>query len=402
MCAESRGSSRSRCSVWRTTPFSSFLYPYGFLLLSFGTVAALAAVIVPGGRLGPVLGSRLLRWLGVRSYAIYLWQWPVIVLINPSGGDLGWLRAVLAVAITLAIASLSWTYVEEPVRHGAIERLVRYLRSRRGRPRARRRRVAIAGTVLVAVMVPVISLAGVLPAVSNGGRSGTGPLLRDTRAIGLDPHRRRATLPPFVADCRAVVYIGDSTSEGEVSDNYIPNKAQQLPQQLHDVGVGAVYPEISGARSIVELYDGIPNGAMVAQSHVAAGFRGCWILALGTNDVANVAVGSNVSLTARIDRMMSIIGRAPVLWVGVITLVSSGPYAESGMEQWNRDLIAACQRYPNMRVFDWGAVAKARWFIPDGIHYYSPGYVARSKLIARALVKAFPPKRPASPSCAVT
>jgi lysophospholipase L1-like esterase len=43
-----------------------------------------------------------------------------------------------------------------------------------------------------------------------------------------------------------------------------------------------------------------------------------------------------------------------------------------------------------MRVYDWAAVAKPQWFISDGIHYTSPGYKARSRLIARALAAAFP------------
>lgn len=388
--------------VWQTTAFSSFLYPYGFVLLSLGTVAAVAAVVVPGSRLGVVLGWRGLRWVGVRSYAIYLWQWPIIVLINPSHGSLGVPRAVIAVALTLAISSLSWTYLEEPIRHGAIRRLVRHLRSRRGRPRARQRRLAISGTVFLALMVPVISLSGLLPAVSEGNQS-AGPLLKHTVALrSRDPKHTHAPPAPLTADCRSVVYIGDSTSEGETSNDYIPNPLEQLPAQLTDVGVKQFYPEISGARSIVELFEGIPNGAQVAQAHIDAGFHGCWIIALGTNDVANVAVGSTYGLTTRIDRMMSIIGKQPVLWVSVVTLVQSGAYAESGMEQWNAALTSACERYPNMRVYDWGAAAKPQWFIPDGIHYYSPGYVARSHLIAQALVTAFPPGKPASSSCVVS
>ncbi len=389
--------------VWRTNPFSAFLYPYGFVLLSLGTVAVVAAVVVPGSRLGAALSWPVLRWVGVRSYAIYLWQWPIIVLINPSHGSLGWVRATIAVSVTLAISSISWTYLEEPIRHGVLERLWRYLRSRRGRPRARQRRLAISGTVVIALLVPVLSLSGLLPAASEGDKSGTGPLLKRTHAIAIrDPKRKPVPPAPFSANCGSVVYIGDSTSEGEISNDYIPNPQQQLGAQLAAVGVKQFFPEISGARSIVELYDGIPNGAMVAQSHIEAGFHGCWIIALGTNDVANVAVGSTYGLTVRINRMMSIIGKQPVLWVSVITLVQSGAYAESGMQQWNADLTAACARYPNMRVFDWGAFAKPQWFIPDGIHYYSPGYVARSHLISQALITAFPPPRPASPTCVVS
>ncbi len=43
-----------------------------------------------------------------------------------------------------------------------------------------------------------------------------------------------------------------------------------------------------------------------------------------------------------------------------------------------------------MRVYDWAAVAEDRWFISDGIHYTSPGYAARARLIAEALTQAFP------------
>ena len=103
-----------------------------------------------------------------------------------------------------------------------------------------------------------------------------------------------------------------------------------------------------------------------------------------------VAVGSAVRLTTRIERMMSVIGNQPVMWVNTKTLVSSGPYAETNMEGWDNDLVRACARYPNMRVFDWASVVKDGWYIPDGIHYTSEGYAERARLIADALAKAFP------------
>ena len=199
--------------------------------------------------------------------------------------------------------------------------------------------------------------------------------------------------------CHSAVYIGDSTSEGETSSNYIPDAGQRLDSQLARVGVRTSYPEISGARSIVETYKGHSNGATVARSHLSHGYRGCWILALGTNDVADVRVGGTPGLDGRIDRIMSIIGHQPVLWVEAITLVASGsPYAEPGMQAWNRSLLAACSRYPNMRVFDWPAYVRRKWFIPDGIHYYSPGYVARAHFISRGLADGFPAGHPARPA----
>ena len=70
------------------------------------------------------------------------------------------------------------------------------------------------------------------------------------------------------------------------------------------------------------------------------------------------------------------------------------------MQRWNQALVQACPSYPDMRVYDWAAVAKPSWFIPDGIHYTPQGYAERSRLIADALARAFPARgggdRPAS------
>src|SRR6266498_580672 len=72
----------------------------------------------PATWLGWVLGLQPLRWVGERSYAIYLWHWPVCVLTRP-GVDIpitGWLNAALRVAVTLMLAELSYWLVERPLR----------------------------------------------------------------------------------------------------------------------------------------------------------------------------------------------------------------------------------------------------------------------------------------------
>jgi enamine deaminase RidA (YjgF/YER057c/UK114 family) len=125
------------------------------------------------------------------------------------------------------------------------------------------------------------------------------------------------------------------------------------------------------------------------------------VIALGTNDTADVAVGSNVGLAERIKRMMSAIGGQPVLWVTVKSLLSSGPYSEHDMSLWDQALAAAEAKYPNMRVYDWASVVQDQWFINDKIHYTSAGYAARGELIADALAAAFP-AGPAFPVAATT
>jgi hypothetical protein len=129
---------------------------------------------------------------------------------------------------------------------------------------------------------------------------------------------------------------------------------------------------------------------------VSAGFRGCWVIALGTNDTADVAVGSNVGLAERITRMMSVIGSQPVMWITVKSLLSSGPYSEQDMLEWDQALYAAAKHRPNMKIYNWASVVQTPWYINDDIHFTSAGYAARGELIADALAAAFPARTESS------
>lgn len=190
--------------------------------------------------------------------------------------------------------------------------------------------------------------------------------------------------------CTSVAHIGDSTSVDLISTTYIPNPADLLQARYAAVGVKHLNLDASGGRSIVETLPGQVNGYNVARAWAAQGFHGCWVFALGTNDAANVAVGSSVGLMARISEMMSVANGQPVMWVDTRTLLSYGPYANANEQLWNQALRQALAKYPNMRIFDWSSVAQPGWFLTDGIHYNSPGAAARAQAIASALARAFP------------
>jgi peptidoglycan/LPS O-acetylase OafA/YrhL len=390
--------------IWRTTQYSPFLYRGGMVALSVATAAVVLAVASPVTRLGRVLGRQPLRWLGVRSYGIYLWHFPIIVLTTPALGPPSLARAAVQVAASIAAAALSWRFIEEPIRRGAIGRWRAQLRAGTLHAAARRGWVALAMSVYVAVFATV-ALAGAIPAASAGQTAASGRAAPGLGAVppaspggSAGPSASATSAASTVAaagrtpqtSCRSVVHIGDSTSDGLISADYLPDPRQRITAQYARVGVRRSIMEISGGRSIVETLLGQPNADTVAQGLVDRGYQGCWVLALGTNDTADVAVGSNVSLAERIERMMSVIGSQPVLWVNVKSLLSSGPYSEHDMQEWNQALLQACPRYPNMRVFDWAAYARPDWFITDGIHYTSAGYAVRSHLIAAALAQAFP------------
>jgi hypothetical protein len=88
-----------------------------------------------------------MRWVGDRSYGLYLWHWPVIVLLDDQRTSLdGVALAVLRVAVSVALADLSYRLIEQPIRTR------RRLAGRRGGVAAT---LALAGIVAVAlVLVP--------------------------------------------------------------------------------------------------------------------------------------------------------------------------------------------------------------------------------------------------------
>lgn len=106
--------------IWminRTSQYEPFLYQGGMVLQSAATTAVIAAVVHPSTWLGRFLGWRPLRWLGIRSYGIYLWHYPILVLTF-TGEERSFLHAAVQMAAVLVIAAISWTYFEKPIRYG--------------------------------------------------------------------------------------------------------------------------------------------------------------------------------------------------------------------------------------------------------------------------------------------
>ncbi|USG65942.1 acyltransferase family protein [Brevibacillus ruminantium] len=110
---------------WKINEFDDFLYQGGFVVLSLITAAVVAVIAHPAAMLGKIMGAKPLRWIGVRSYGIYLWHYPIIVLtspdVNTNGVNLS--LSLMQFAACLVLADLSWRFIEEPIRHGGLGRL---------------------------------------------------------------------------------------------------------------------------------------------------------------------------------------------------------------------------------------------------------------------------------------
>jgi peptidoglycan/LPS O-acetylase OafA/YrhL len=108
-----------------------YLYLGGFTVVAVCTVAAIYATVRNGSHLFTrLLSLPVIRWIGLRSYSIYLWHWPIFAVTRPQldvqMGDLPLM--LLRLGLTAICAELSYRFIEQPIRDGAIGRLWSKLR----------------------------------------------------------------------------------------------------------------------------------------------------------------------------------------------------------------------------------------------------------------------------------
>lgn len=395
------------------------LYSWGLLTLTVATLPVLAAAVVPRSATAAVLGCAPLRWIGERSYGIYLWHLPVIAFMPATFvATQRPVASVIAVVLTGVLATLSWRYVENPIRRyglrGAFRGrekepnpvlariadalIVRLERLKQPRRRLGVRALAATAAVLAVATGALVAVRAVnpdLPIVrvfaNTPGEDGSGDLVDDPKPT---TDRVGPTLPPEQrrTSCTSVVHIGDSTSVGLMDAEELPDPATRVDARYRGVGATTVTTDIAGARSSLETVNGEPNAVDSITSDRGRGAAGCWVMAMGLNDTANIEVGGPGSLDMRIDRLMNAIGDQPVLWPTIrTTALNLNPaYDNAAMTRFNKTLLGACKRYPNLRIYDWAAEAQPSWFAEDGIHYTQLGYTERGRRMAVALATAYP------------
>ncbi|MEJ9218226.1 acyltransferase family protein [Paenibacillus glucanolyticus] len=122
--------------MWKVDRYDPFLYRGGMFLFSMAAAVLVAVLAHPAASISRLLSWKPLLWVGVRSYGIYLWHYPVMILTSPASGsgDLSLPQVVLQITASVILAALSWKYVEEPIRHGGLKKLWLKVRSVRRRP----------------------------------------------------------------------------------------------------------------------------------------------------------------------------------------------------------------------------------------------------------------------------
>jgi peptidoglycan/LPS O-acetylase OafA/YrhL len=355
-----------------TGEFQPSLYRGGFLVVALVSALALAAVVHPAARVAPfVLSLGLFRWIGVRSYGIYLWHWPVYMVTRPhiDVPITGLPLLVLRLSITLVLAELSFRYIEEPVRHGAISRRFVALRASRGEPR---RRIAtglvISGAAItLGVVVIAAGLIGAEPGRAPSQLSEAAVLITPSTTVGAATATTvgAATATTVAPVAQPVNPAGPPLVAGRITaigDSVMLGAANALQARLGDgLWLDAMQNRqfSAGVDTIRTLRDSGQLGSTV-------------VVQLGTNGTVDPAA---------FDDMMQILSGARR--VVIINAKVPRPWED----QVNSTLSDGAKRYKNAVLLDWHSIGGAHpeYFYDDAIHLRPEGATAYAEIVAAAL-----------------
>jgi len=367
---------------WQTGQYEPFVYRGGMVLLSVLTAVLIAVCMHPGARVGRALGVGPLRWIGERSYGMYLWSLPVIVLTTPQGAKENLLRDALQVAGIVAAAALSWRFVEQPVRHGALTRHWRDLRDtwrRRDWPNLVPGTQAwtATGAVLAATLVSGLGLSGVISgaaAVPEATRSILPPHHHLERISGSGPtrdpgvtaagERGHGTLPAgdpttttTVPAGTGVTVIGDS-----IMVDAAPYLRQMLPGAVIDAQVGQQLYEVQ---------------AEVPQLKKAGDIGDELILELGTNGYYSVT---------QLETLLRSLG--PMRRVVLVSTHETRPWEQAV----NQTIATVAHSWPDTTMVNWYSLSAStpQYFYPDGVHLDPQGARYYASLLVHALEAPLP------------
>ena len=346
-----------------TNGYTAFQYRGGTLLCSVLTLMVIAACVQPQGMVARALSAEPLVWIGKRSYSIYLWHYPLLLLMNPVANinDTPWWQYILQVLLVVAVAECSYRFIETPFRKGAFGRTVSEFRDGTTTP-ASWVRAHVPACAACAVVL-VVALGGLIFVPDTSALSGEGAEVLNKEAKNAKPQDQKAADDTdkdddgFPDGAYDLLMIGDSVSLRAVDafDGVFPHSHIDAEKgRQFDVG-----------RETFEGY---------IQQNLAGKIV---VFALGTNGLVTDAQIDAIMADAGDQRIVVFVNtRSPQPWVGAT----------------NQAIANAATRYKNVRVIDWFGYSANRndLFDGDGTHLSNAGVTEYLKLIHDAVKKDLP------------
>jgi peptidoglycan/LPS O-acetylase OafA/YrhL len=333
--------------AWRTSEFDPALYRGGFVVFSAVSVVAVVAATHSRGFAVAALANPPMRWLGERSYGVYLWHWPVFVFTRPlldvSTGPLTTL--LFRLPITLALAEASYRWVEMPIRRRGFRAV---LSDVFGGVPERAIAFSAAGVAVLALAVVATPRPAATRLTAAGARTAVGAAAPQTH------HRPTPNATPSARRNPKVTLIGDSVMLGAE------------PALRHDLGHDAKDAAFH-VREGFQPSDALDLLADLASRHA---ITGTLVLHIGTNGPIDPQRLGHLLDALRGHRIVLVTDHMPQPW-----------------HTPNNHLLRAVGHRPDTVVVDWDAAASDHrgWFWNDGIHVRAAGAQAYARMVTAAL-----------------
>ena len=357
------------------------VYRGGLVLVAMLSVVAIAGAIIRGSRVGALLDWSPLRWIGARSYGLYLWHWPVFVLVTdalPTPIPLGteWILGGITLTITVAFAGASYRFIEHPIhRNGLRATLSRWIGTR---PRSVQRTGAIG--LAIALLLTLSTTTG-LAIVADPGM---------TDAQAAITHGRESVLPPSPAPSPTAT-TGTQTGAPSPGPVPVPGSASvPAGDQIDAIGDSVM---LASAEELQAGFPGIQIDAVVSRQLSSAPAIVRQLRDSGTlRPVLLIGLGTNGPIDRQsLDQIRSIVG--PRREIVVVSVQAPRGWTDGV----NGTLTRFAEQYRSVELANWREAISTRLDLlaRDQIHPGPAGGLIYVRAVTDALQRLanLPPAR---------
>ena len=318
------------------------LYRIAFPLAGIFGCLVIISLVHPASRFAPIISTPPFRWIGQRSYGIYIWHWVIFQVTRPSVDLSGetWALYLARVLLVLALADISLRWVEIPFRQGQVQTWFRGMKYRSSKERVRQQ---------ISVLVSIIAVLAVTTSIS-------------VSAINKSNQISQVINEELTDQEESPVDLGSTTGLWVTGDSVILGIRSKLENKEHislvNARVGRQAPELLAVMRVDQ--SSVPSSPVIFN------------------------LGNNNALSEQtVVEIFEVIKNQPQIIV--VNTAVPRPWRDSN----NAIISKVASRYANVKLVDWDRISKDRpeLFAPDGVHLSPAGSDVYVDLVLSVLVK---------------
>ena len=318
------------------------LYQIAFPLAAIFGCLVIISLVHPASRFAPIISTPPFRWIGQRSYGIYIWHWVIFQVTRPSVDLSGetWALYLARVLLVLALADISLRWVEIPFRQGQVQTWFRGMKYRSSKERVRQQ---------LSVLVSIIAVLAVTTSIS-------------VSAINKSNQISQVINEELTDQEESPVDLGSTTGLWVTGDSVILGIRSKLENKEHislvNARVGRQAPELLAVMRVDQ--SSVPSSPVIFN------------------------LGNNNALSEQtVVEIFEVIKNQPQIIV--VNTAVPRPWRDSN----NAIISKVASNYANVKLVDWDRISKDRpeLFAPDGVHLSPMGSDVYVDLVLSVLVK---------------